>query len=248
MTPIPPRMGYLLIVRALDDLPIALPDPIALKNCGQNSSAYEPWFWETEYLSQRYLERVPVADVQARHSELIKNLRRKSSRSRDSIPIRFEQSSWYWYRKEHQTRLELHMRHVQPACNANAKPKAGNINGRFPTNELGDPKLLFRYTRQNHAEETRNRGLIRVAPAMAYRDIEGDVARADDEMVKTVILPGGSTRISDKDGNEIRVIGDAQIHHSGPDYFVSCFSTAWDPLMFDDFRCGYEVHGFRSMA
>ena len=102
-------------------------------------------------------------------------------------------------------------------------------------NEVGDPRLLFRYTQKQYAEATRDFGVIRVAPAASYRNIEGDAARADEEMVKTIILPGGHTKVTDMEGNVMKVVGDVRVDHSGPDYFVTCFSSAWDVRMFDDF-------------
>lgn len=94
---------------------------------------------------------------------------------------------------------------------------------------------MFRYTERRYAEATRDRGVVRVAPAASYRSIEGDVARADEEMIKTVILPGAHTKITDMNGNPIKVFGDVRIDHGGPDYFVTCFSSSRDVRMFDDF-------------
>lgn len=218
------------------ELPPTLPSPQALANSGQNAAAYEPWFWEVEYLTHRYLERLPLEKVHERHAHLVNNLTRLATTDRAYIPSHAFQSAWYWYRKEHQTRLELHLRGADPSSDPNALPPASTANGRFPRNEPGDPKLLFRYAQKTHAEATRDSGIIRVAPATSYLDIENDAARADDEMVKTVFLSGARTRITDMRGNPMKVVGDVRIDHGGPEYFVTCFSNVWDVRLFDDFR------------
>lgn len=226
-------MGYALKVPARE-LPATLPSPEALENSRQNSAAYEPWFWEIEYLSHRYLERLPLNMLQARYASLIKNLSRLATPDRANIPSFAFQSAWYWCRKEHQTRLELTLRGAKPP-HLEPSPPPPAADARFPKNPPGDPKLLFRYAQKAHAEATRDSGVIRVAPAASYRGIEGDVARADDEMVKTIFLPGGLTKIEGAAGNTLKVVGDVRIDHGGPDYFVTCFSSAWDERLFEDF-------------
>lgn len=226
-------MGYKLKVDALK-LPEVLPAPLALKNSGQNSAAYEPWFWEMEYHIYRYLEWPPIEDLQARHTDLVRNLTRLAMPDRAYIPIQAFQSAWYWYRKEHQTRLELFMRGVEPMT---VPPTSIPVRSAspFPENPLGDPRLLFRYAQKAHAEAARDQGIFRIAPAASYKSIEGDAARMDEEMIKSVLLPGGHTTVKDMAGNVIKVIGDVRIDHSGPEYFVSCFSSIWDVRLFNDF-------------
>lgn len=227
-------MGYALKVPSRE-LPKILPVPKALASCKQNSGAYEPWFWEVEYLSQRYLELMSLADLRERHGQILKNLSRLALPDRCQIPSQFFQSAWYWYRKEHQTRVEFSLRGIAPAGDPNPLIDAVDTNGMFSRNEVGEPTVLFRYTEKRFAEATRDFGVVRVAPAMSYRDIEGDLARADDEMVKTIFLHGKHTKLTDAKGNQIKATGDVRIEHGGPEYFVACFSSAWDARMFDDF-------------
>ena len=228
------QMGYKLKVPA-QLLPTTLPSPEVLKNCGQNSGAYEPWFWEVEYLSYRYLERLSLDKLEARHADVSKSLFRLATPDRAHIPSKFFQSAWYWHRKEHQTRLEFLLRGVEPPAGLHATSGVHDAESRFPPNEVGDPRMLFRYTQKRFAEATRDSGVIRVAPAASYRNIEGDVARADEEMVKTIVLPGGHVKVTDMGGNTMSVIGDVRVNHGGPEYFVTCFSSAWDVRLFDDF-------------
>lgn len=229
-------MSYELRVPALA-LPATVPSAEALANCGQNAGAYEPWFWEIEYVTHRYLERSTDDGLHRRHGDIVKNLRRLAIATRDQVPSRFFQSSWYWYRKEHQTRLELHLRGLVsvPAPDLNGARPVRDIHERFPANELGDPQTLYRYTRKDHAEEMLDSGRVRIAPAASYRQMESDGARADEEMVKTIVLPGGRTTVQDSLGNPIKVIGDLSIAHTGVEYHVLCFSSEWDVAMFEDF-------------
>lgn len=137
--------------------------------------------------------------------------------------------------------MEFALRGVAPLPDRDSLFVALDGNDRFSRNEVGDPTLLFRYTKQQYAEAIRDLGVLRVAPAASYRDMEGDVARADDEMVKTTWLP--REHVSARDvvsGKDIKIVSDVRMRHRGADYFVSCFSSAWDIRMFDDF--GESTH------
>ena len=127
--------------------------------------------------------------MQLRHTQMLNNLGRLVHADRACLPSQFFQSAWYWCRKEHQTRLEFALRGVAPLPDRDSLFVVLDGNDRFCRNEVGDSTLLFRYTKQRYAEAIRDSGVVRVAPATSYRDMEGDVARADDEMVKTTWLP-----------------------------------------------------------
>jgi hypothetical protein len=79
------------------------------------------------------------------------------------------------------------------------------------------------------------KGSIRIGPASFYRDLERDVARADEERAKSSFMPGEYTRVTTQDGNEIPIIGDVRRTVSASDYFVLCMSCDWDPALFEDF-------------
>src|SRR5213594_2608610 len=95
-------------------LPPILHTPAAIRSCGDNHQNYEPEFWEFQYEVYRYLVRVAPQDLAERYRALIRNMRTLIKSERHVIPIQSFLSSWYWYRKEHQTRLEFAMRRVNP--------------------------------------------------------------------------------------------------------------------------------------
>lgn len=96
--------------------------------------------------------------------------------------------------------------------------------------------VLFRYGPSQRMQAMVEGGSIRIGPASFYRDLERDVARADEELAKNSFMPGAYTRITAREGKEIPIIGDVRRTVSAPDYFVLCMSCDWDPTLFDDFR------------
>jgi hypothetical protein len=86
-------------------LPTVLPRTDAMKLWGHNETAYEPEFWEFQYRVHRYLGRVSDDALRARYDALVRNIQSIVSNDRNVIPVISFLSSWYWYRKEHQTRF-----------------------------------------------------------------------------------------------------------------------------------------------
>ncbi|SFV13453.1 hypothetical protein SAMN05192541_12019 [Bradyrhizobium arachidis] len=85
-------------------LPTSLPRDEAMRSWGQAASSYEPDVWEFELPRPSYLGRMPEAELRARYDGIARNLQTIVSDDRNVIPINSFLSSWYWYRKEHQTR------------------------------------------------------------------------------------------------------------------------------------------------
>jgi len=93
-------------------LPTVLPRGDAMKSCGHNETAYEPEFWEFQYRLHRYLGRVGDDELRARYDALVRNIQTIAADDRNVIPVISFLSSWYWYRKEHQTRFEFFLRNL----------------------------------------------------------------------------------------------------------------------------------------
>src|SRR4051794_23095922 len=91
-------------------LPSTLPSPEAIKSWGQNEVFYEADFWMLEYHSHRYLGRVNDSSLIARYDAIVRNMLSIIADERHVITIHSFLSSWYWYRKEYQTRLEFALR------------------------------------------------------------------------------------------------------------------------------------------
>lgn len=219
-------------------LPNILPHPEAIRSFGDNPHSYESEFWEFQYRNYRYLQRVSDELLAARYKDILRNMKALISLDRNVIPIQSFLSSWYWFRKEHQTRLEFALRDVllpvasphgitfnNEATGAPARPRHPNA---------GD--VLFRYDKRPYIEQLAYEGKIRIRPASDFREIDHDWARQDEECSKKSFLPGAHTRITTQDGQDIPILGDVERSVSMPDYYVFCMACDWDLELFDDFE------------
>ncbi|MDA9484028.1 hypothetical protein XI07_18815 [Bradyrhizobium sp. CCBAU 11445] len=216
-------------------LPTSLPRDEAMRSWGQAASSYEPDIWEFEYRVHRYLGRMPEAELRARYDGIARNLQTIVSDDRNVIPINSFLSSWYWYRKEHQTRFEFFLRNLQfhrplpvivrrDLSAAPARPRSPNA---------GD--VLFRYGERKWLQGLVDLGRLRMKSAKEYALMEKDPARQDDEQIKHSYSPGQYVTITMTDGREAHPTSDLKYSTSGTDYFLYCVSMDWDPHLFDDF-------------
>jgi hypothetical protein len=192
--------------------------------------------WEFQYEIYRYLSSVPAVDLSSRYCAIIRNMHTLISQERHVIPIQSPLSSWYWYWKEHQTRLEFFMRGIEtpvqpPAGALDHNPQDAPLRPGSPN--AGD--VLFRYGKRQYMQAMVERGSIRISPASFYQTLELDSARADDERVKHSFLPGEYTRVTTQDGRGIPLLSDVRRTVSDPDYYFLCLSCDWDPALFDEF-------------
>lgn len=216
-------------------LPTILPRAEAMKSWGHNHTAYEPEFWEFQYRVHRYLGRLTDDELRSRYDGLVRNIQSIVSANRHVIPVISFLSSWYWYRKEHQTRLEFFTRNLplhrsmpivveRDLSAAPARPRSPNA---------GD--ILFRYGELKWLKELVNFGRLRIKSAEEYNKMEQDLARKDDERIKRYRSPGEYVTLTMPDGRQVRPIGDPEYNASGTDYFLYCVSLDWDPDFFQDF-------------
>ncbi len=216
-------------------LPLSLPKSEAIASFNSSLTEYEPEMWELRYRVVRYLERMSDAMLQQRYRDIVRNLERLVSVESDVIPIDSFLSSWYWFRKEHQTPLEFQLRDAEAPA-----PPTGQLyrhceaprRARHPN--YGD--VLFRYGYMDDLLTTLYGGTFRVAPASTYKDMEGDAARQDEERSKISFRAGRHITISTEDGGKFPILGDLQTTASAPNYYVICMSTEWDVKLFTDFR------------
>lgn len=219
-------------------LPESMPHSEAIRSFGDNLHSYEPEFWEFQYQVYRYLERATDGHLIERYKDILRNMKALISRDRDVIPIQSFLSSWYWFRKEHQTRFEFALRNV-------SLPVASPHGIKFNNEIMGAPvrprhpnagDVLFRYDKRTRIEELAHEGKIRIRPASDFRQMEHNRARQDEECSKKSFLAGAHTRITTRDGHNIPILGDVEQTVSMPDYYVFCMTCDWDPELFTDFE------------
>lgn len=216
--------------------PAVLPHPRAMESHKETEAVYDPQLWELEYVTCRYLGRVSEQTLRTRYDDIVRNMRTIISEDRHVIPIRSFLSSWYWYRKEHQTRLEFALRKLplNRALPVIAKRDLSAAPARPRHPNGGD--VLFRYGERKWLDELVQFGRLRIKATRDYALMENDPARKDDEQVKhsysageyvTITLPGGRTS---------RPISDLFHSATGTDYYVYCVANDWDPDLFSDFK------------
>lgn len=218
-------------------LPSGLPHPEAIKSFGAAACNYEPDFWEFEYQIYRYLGRISDNELLKRHREIVRNMEALTTPDRNAIPIESFLSSWYWFRKEHQTRFEFLLRGklVEPPyfkdMGASKLAKSGPPRPKHPN----AADVLFRYGQRAHLSKAVHEGILRIFRASKQKEKVGDEARFDDECAKRSFMPGQYARITTMSGETIPIHGDVSRLVSGPDYYMLCMSGDWDPKLFDDF-------------
>lgn len=100
------------------------------------------------------------------------------------------------------------------------------------------PPKLYRYARCRWNVDSLLMGEFRLVPASYYGELENDRARQDNELVREQTSPGKDVSITHAvTGKPIPIMGDVTYRsETGTDYYTICFSSAWDPLLFDEFR------------
>ncbi|MCR4465341.1 hypothetical protein [Burkholderia sp. SCN-KJ] len=202
----------------------------------QSKLHYEPEFWEFEYRTHRYLSNLPLPDLCRRYIGIAKNLVHLVSSERHVIPSNTFLSSWYWYRKEYQTRLELHLRGqgipiglpvptTLERCDDPPRPRYPNA---------GD--ILYRFASEKRITELAQHGALRMWRADFYATLEKDIARQDEEMTKVSFLNGNHATVTTLDGKPISIVGDIKSSHSGPPYYLLCMSCDWDRRLLTEFN------------
>jgi hypothetical protein len=217
-------------------LPATLPTQRAIRSFGDNERSYEPEFWEFQYECYRYLGRVELSALVERYRALIRNMMALVAPERDIIPIASFLSSWYWFRKEHQTRLEFSMRGVEAPVKPPTEPihrMARSVPARPSSPNAGD--VIFRYARRKWIEEMVYQGRVRISPAAFYGTLKADAARSDEERAKSRFMPGEYSQIMTSDGRQQPFIGDVRSIISAPNYYCLSFAGEFDSALFGDF-------------
>ncbi len=217
-------------------LPGMVPELQVMRSWGQNGTTYEPDVWGLQYAGYRYLEHCSDEALKSRYLSLLRNRRAYSGPARDVVPINSYLSSWYWHRKEHQTKLEFAYRGLAlPVSPISAKSMQARSS--LNATPIGTGKeRIFRYGRAVHLRDLVEKGALRIAPSQSYEDAALNAARRDGEDRKLSIMPGKFTQVTHADGIPIKIIGDVNMAITGSPYHLASFSCEWDDDLFDDFN------------
>lgn len=220
-------------------LPSVTPDGAPLDSIKWNKvSEYNPIFWELNYHAGRYLRDTPVDELKNRYNSILRNIRSLVSDEGAVKPITWIDSSWYWFKKEHQTRLEFEIRSemlpCEPPWNIHFNKTYHDAPLRPKHFNSGD--VLFRYHKFNYLNQLLRDGRLRLVQASSYACIENDEARQDVETSKDTLHGSSSVRITTESGEEVPVIGVLRKTVSLPNYYLLSLSGDWDRNLFDDFQ------------
>ena len=216
------------------ELPERLPTPDALKSWGQNEHDYEPEFWEFQYELYRYLKNPGDDMLEQRYRYIHRNFCILVRPERHIIPINSGLSSWYWYRKEHQTRYEFFLRKL-PLPLPHPFPR-GKFTAPIRSRGPNSCDILFRFGESQFMKPFVEKGEIRISHASSYKDGPVSDPRTDDELKIHRYLPGHHTKVATKEGKKIPIIGDLHETYSIPmDYYTLCMSTDFEPYIFEEF-------------
>lgn len=218
-------------------LPDTLPHEEAIKSWGQNIHDYEPEVWEFQYEMYSYLKNLDNGELIERYKYLCRNFQVLTGRERHVIPINSFLSSWYWFRKEHQTRYEIIKRSL-PLPYSIPEPKP---DIKKPFNPIGPNScdILFRYGQLEFMRKIVEEGKIRISPATMYKDGHSLDPRTDDEINKHRWELGEHIRITTQDGKQMPIIGDLKRTVSTTNnYYTLCLSCDFEPIIFTLF--GYD--------
>jgi hypothetical protein len=217
--------------------PEQLPTPETLRSWQQNEHNYEPEFWEFQYEIYRYLKNINNENLIERYRNIHRNFHVLVRSERNVIPIDSFLSSWYWYRKEHQTRYEFFLRDL-PLFIPAPCPR-GDFAAPIRPQGPNSCDILFRYGNSKFMRPFVERGEIRISPAAVYKDGPIRDPRTDDELNIHRWFLGQHTRITTKEGREIPIIGDVHGTVSIPmNYYTLCMSSDFEQKMFEEF--GYD--------
>jgi hypothetical protein len=218
-------------------LPARLPASEAMKSFNQNEHDYHPDMWELQYVAYRRLGRLSDDELRDRYCSIVRNLRLLVSPGYDFIPIISFHSSWYWYRKEHQTRLEFALRGQEAPITLHDLEETisdvvAPVHPKFPNGT----EVIFRYGKRTYMREMVDHGRIRFSPAQSYDDKENNEARRDEELAKHAYTPGQYVTLTHESGKPINLIGDIKHTVEEPTYHLVCFSCMWHRNLFEEFE------------
>jgi hypothetical protein len=201
-----------------------------------NKHEYDQDFWELDYAMTGYLSGVLDDELFSRHLAIIKNMQSLTSPDRHTIPISCFLSSWYWFRKEHQTRYEMAKRDLPLPAETKDLPLLEPTNQRTHIRPIrpNAGNILYRYTEPKFAEAFLKKGSVYLSCATKMSSHKGDKARFDIETSKSRFSSKDNIKFTTMGGKNIPIISDLKRTSSSPDYYLFCVSTDYDPILLNE--------------
>lgn len=104
-------------------------------------------------------------------------------------------------------------------------------------------ETILKFGKLHHLEEMLSRGRVRFAGAKSYGEATLTVAQQDNELEVEVFADSADVRVYKVDQQtleptgEIKPIGQVSFLLESPsDYYISCFTSTFDPRFFNDFN------------
>jgi len=219
-------------------LPDKIPDQATLDSFKGHEFDYNPNFWELGYHAGRYLQDAPIDDLRIRYNDILRNMRTLVSDEGAVKPLNWIDSSWYWFKKEHQTRMEFELRSENLPCEPPWTTQFNNtyIDAPLRPKHFNAGDVLFRFCKHKYLYQLLKDGHLRLRPASDYASIENDKARQDDETCKATLHGASHVRVTAESGQSISIIGDLRLSTTAPDYYTFCLSSDWDSDLYKEFQ------------
>jgi len=193
--------------------------------------------WEFEYKFYPYLKNVSDSDLDVRYHALYRNLMFLICELRDSLPIRSNfLSSWWWLKKRVQMLMEYRARNRGPPERLAFDSYAVSGGPLCKPNWPNESRFVVRYSEERWLRDLLDRGSIRITPASTYKGEMLDEARKDDELNLYSSSLGDKVTITTADGRKMPIIGDLKrTQRLRVNYYVLCAANEYDHRLFSCF-------------
>ncbi|MBB3941331.1 hypothetical protein GGR39_003007 [Novosphingobium fluoreni] len=208
--------------------------------------------WNDRSVEPRPLQHVSDDALQARLEGINSNIQYLDDPDGprdDWQPEKGWLSPWWWLRLRHWTLSEFKRRGLAVQLTREIPP-GPRLQDEFLGIHAGASPKLFRLSRIPYLMKALEQGQLRFAPALGYKAMENDEARADDEMSKGYKRAGNRVTITTLDGRPIKALSDVSFdtRRMTADmvdlpYWMLCASTDFDPRLFDEFPGGQGDDG-----
>lgn len=206
--------------------------------------------WRHSYRQRRYLQHATSDELKQRFQDLMDNACDFTAEGKLAMKS-LEEGEWIEFFAHALEELELRGESVRPEL-----VKGGHFDGRryihakraadlWKRLDLPSGTYLLKFGKLKYLRPFWSVGNLRVAPASYYRDPSLNFSIRDSELEFTQELygakvhhpPNGDYSVPRGEWIEMPIIGNVKSTvRSDSDYFISCFSSAYEYRLYDDFE------------